>query len=109
MASKQAESVGSISDTAQLAHTIVMAAEERLSKQTRDQYPHNTVGFMEKAESHMGRRAYKEEGEVKKGSLASRVQAETERVKKSGKDSDIERAVRQELQQCGYDLSSEYI
>lgn len=107
MASKQEESGGSISvsDTSQLAHTIVMAAEERMSKQSRDQYPHNTVGFMEKAESHMGRRDYKEEGEIKKGSVASRIQSETER----GKESNVERAVRQELKQRGYNLSSENI
>jgi hypothetical protein len=75
-----------------LARAIVNSAEARFSKLHPDQVPHNPVGVMHAAASHLGKREERETGSVHKNSPAAKALSAYNKAK-IGRGGDVEREV----------------
>ncbi|KAG7667331.1 hypothetical protein Ndes2526B_g04162 [Nannochloris sp. 'desiccata'] len=83
-----------------LARAIVNAAEARFSKYQAEQVPHNPVGVMKAAASHLSKREQRETGIVHKESPAAKALSEFHRSQ-IGKGGDVEREVGRLMQERG--------
>jgi len=83
-----------------LARAIVNAAEARFSKYQKEQVPHNPIGVMKAAASHLGKREQRETGIVHKESPAAKSLSEFHKSQ-IGKGGEVEREVGRLMQERG--------